>query len=57
MTKNLEELLRQIEQMRHELHELINSKSFSDQEVVVASQMLDSILNEYQRLLSKKSKE
>ncbi|MCD9024291.1 aspartyl-phosphate phosphatase Spo0E family protein [Cohnella silvisoli] len=57
MARELEELLRQIEQMRSELYELINGKRFTDQEVIVASQMLDSILNEYQRLLARKSKE
>ncbi len=36
-------------------HELIKEKSYSDPEVVSASQLLDVVLNEYHRLMSKKT--
>lgn len=59
MTDNLvklEELLRDIEILRVKLHEIAEGKNFSDPEVVYASQMLDEILNIYQREFQRKSR-
>ncbi|WP_084284813.1 aspartyl-phosphate phosphatase Spo0E family protein [Clostridium lundense] len=51
----IEELLELTEQLRDHLDQLINEKQdLLDQEVIVASQMLDSILNQYYEVLSKK---
>ncbi|RXZ82963.1 aspartyl-phosphate phosphatase Spo0E family protein [Paenibacillaceae bacterium] len=54
MAKELEKLMEQIEQLRSELHELIKNRSFTDPEVISASQMLDAVLNEYQNIVSKR---
>ncbi|WP_018392604.1 MULTISPECIES: aspartyl-phosphate phosphatase Spo0E family protein [Bacillaceae] len=40
----------QIEKLRTYLNELTKEKSLSDPEVVETSQMLDALLNEYDRL-------
>ncbi|MBV7275282.1 aspartyl-phosphate phosphatase Spo0E family protein [Clostridium thailandense] len=47
------ELIRRIEKMRGYMHDLISRKgSLTDPEVILASQMLDNDLNEYNRLLN-----
>lgn len=56
MAKELDNLLQQIERLRQDLHALIADKSLTDPEVVSASQMLDAVLNEYERFLSKRNK-
>lgn len=56
MAKELDNLLQQIERLRQDLHTLIANKNLSDPEVVSASQMLDAVLNEYGRILSKRNK-
>lgn len=53
--KELKELVLKIDEMRKYLNDLIKEKgNLLDYEVVVASQMLDSILNEYHKILDKK---
>lgn len=52
----LKQLLVQIEQLRQQLSDLHKNKNFTDPEVVVASQMLDAVLNDYYRLMQIKSK-
>lgn len=49
--KQLIEKIKKIEKMRDYMHDLINRKgSLTDPEVILASQMLDCSLNEYNRL-------
>lgn len=45
-----------IDKLRMRLHETASGRSFTDPEVVKASQELDKMLNEYQRLLTQKCK-
>ncbi|GGH16607.1 aspartyl-phosphate phosphatase Spo0E family protein [Paenibacillus segetis] len=52
----LKQLLIQIEQLRQQLNDLHQNKNFTDPEVIIASQMLDAVLNEYYRLMQIKSK-
>ncbi|WP_313885203.1 aspartyl-phosphate phosphatase Spo0E family protein [Clostridium sp. DJ247] len=48
-----EELLRKIEKTRDYMHDLINKRgSLTDPEVVLASQILDCELNEYNKLFN-----
>jgi len=54
--RDIDELLKQIEELRRMLEEMVAEKGTTDPEVVVASQMLDAVLNEYYRLLRKKQK-
>lgn len=50
------ELREMIEKMRDKLHEIAVGKSLTDPEVIRASQMLDVLLTEYQRMLNDKIK-
>lgn len=50
----LERLLKHIEQLRQQLHDL-SKDNLTDPEVIIASQMLDAALNEYYRLMRKKA--
>ncbi|BAU28239.1 Spo0E like sporulation regulatory protein [Aneurinibacillus soli] len=52
----IEELLKQIEELRRTLNSLATEKSLSDPEVLTASQMLDALLNEYEKLIRRKKK-
>jgi len=45
-----------IEQMRKRLHDSLHGRCFTDPEVVKASQELNRVLNEYERLLKAKCK-
>ncbi|MEW6182676.1 MAG: aspartyl-phosphate phosphatase Spo0E family protein [Bacillota bacterium] len=47
MSSDLKEILMRIEDLRYRLHELYELKGLEDQEVLVASQILDATLNEY----------
>ncbi|WP_185650522.1 aspartyl-phosphate phosphatase Spo0E family protein [Clostridium sp. DJ247] len=48
-----EELIKKIDRVRDYMHDLISKKdSLTDPEVVLASQMLDYELNEYNRLFN-----
>ncbi|AZV57715.1 aspartyl-phosphate phosphatase Spo0E family protein [Clostridium sp. AWRP] len=52
----IEEILQKITELRKKLENLIEQKkNLLDPEVVVASQMLDSILNEYNRIVKSKT--
>ncbi|HOJ78847.1 MAG TPA: aspartyl-phosphate phosphatase Spo0E family protein [Bacillota bacterium] len=54
MSCDIDALKQQIQELRQKLKEIAENKSFTDPEVVGASQMLDVLLNEYERLLRKK---
>jgi hypothetical protein len=51
---DLERLKKEIEQLRAHLHEVAQNRQLTDPEVVGASQLLDAMLNEYEKLLRKK---
>lgn len=51
----IEEILRQIENLRKNLNTLIEEKdTLLDPKVIAASQMLDSVLNEYDKIVKDK---
>lgn len=52
---SLEKIMKQIEELRAEMMLLAKDRELTDPEVVAASKMLDAVLNEYYRLLQKKS--
>ncbi|MGC7872317.1 aspartyl-phosphate phosphatase Spo0E family protein [Desulfosporosinus sp. FKB] len=49
--RELEEIMKQIEELRRSMVKLKEGKGLTDQEVVTASQMLDVVLNEYYKVL------
>lgn len=51
----LNELAKQIEDLRSLLHFLSKNKELIDPELLAVSQMLDVVLNEYNRILKSKS--
>ncbi|MFZ3129831.1 MAG: aspartyl-phosphate phosphatase Spo0E family protein [Desulfosporosinus sp.] len=51
----LEELIKQIEELRSNLIKIKEGKSFTDPEVLAASQELDVVLDKYQVMRMKKS--
>lgn len=51
----LEELIKQIEELRLSMIKIKEGKSYTDPEVIVASQELDAVLDKYQEMLMKKS--
>ncbi|MHB8125859.1 MAG: Spo0E family sporulation regulatory protein-aspartic acid phosphatase [Desulfitobacteriaceae bacterium] len=52
---DLKEIIRQIEELRMTLHKITEEKTLTDPEVVAISQMLDAVLNEYNKLLKHKA--
>jgi stage 0 sporulation regulatory protein len=52
-----EKLIKKIEELRLALNEITKEKELSDPEVIIASQMLDAVLNEYHRILKRKLEE
>lgn len=53
----MEEVMTKIEKVRKEMNNLIKRKgNLLDPEVISASQILDSILNEYYQILKKSNK-
>lgn len=52
----IEELLQKIEELRRTLYALATEKKLNDPEVLTASQMLDALLNEYEKLIKRKKK-
>ena len=50
----LEDVLKSIETLRSKLNKIAKEKNLTDLEVVSASQMLDVLLNEYQKLMKDK---
>ncbi|MGI6119099.1 MAG: aspartyl-phosphate phosphatase Spo0E family protein [Desulfosporosinus sp.] len=51
---DIEELLKQIEELRANMVKIKEGRTLTDSEVVTASQMLDAVLNEYYKLLKQK---
>ena len=49
----LEELMKQIEELRLNMIKIKEGKSFTDPEVVAVSQELDAVLDKYQGILMK----
>jgi len=49
----LEELIKQIEELRLNMIKIKEGKSYTDPGVVAASQELDAVLNKYQEMLMK----
>lgn len=50
--RELEEILKQIEELRRSMVRIKEGKTLLDQEVITASQMLDAVLNEYYKVLN-----
>jgi len=55
--QNFDELLKQIERLREDMHKIAEGKELTDPSVVAASQMLDAALNAYYKLIMDKIKE
>ena len=53
MSKSIEELIKQIEELRANLIKIKEGRAYTDPEVVMASEKLDQVLNEYQELKNK----
>lgn len=51
MEHDVKEVLKRIEELRRDLHEMLEEKGTQDPEVLAASQKLDKALNDYYRLL------
>jgi hypothetical protein len=51
---DLEEVLKSIEELRNKLNKIAEGRKLTDPQVVSASQMLDALLNEYQKLMKDK---
>ena len=51
----LQEILKKIEELRANLNKMTDRRKMTDPEVLYASQMLDTALNEYQRLMKDKA--
>lgn len=49
----LEELIKQIEELRASMVKIKEGRSYTDPEVITASQMLDAVLDKYQEMLMK----
>lgn len=50
----LDEISKQVEELRKSLHDLIDQKgSLTDPEVVAVSQILDAVLNKYSEIIKK----
>ncbi|WP_407312135.1 aspartyl-phosphate phosphatase Spo0E family protein [Desulfosporosinus sp. SB140] len=52
----LEEQIQQNEELRLNMIKIKEGKSYTDPEVITASQELDAVLDKYQELMMKKSK-
>lgn len=51
----IEDVLEQVEKVREKMNKMLKEKGdLLDPEVIAASQMLDSVLNEYYKILNKK---
>lgn len=53
---HLRKILKEIEVLRYDLHKKADETGINDPEVIAASQMLNALLDEYYRLISKKIK-
>ena len=54
VSDDIQELKNHIQQLRRELGELIENHRLTDPEVIGASQILDALMVEYEKLLMKK---
>ena len=52
MSVIMDELIKQIEELRLELFRIKVGKAYTDPDVVTASQKLDDVLNKYQELVT-----
>ena len=50
----LDELIKQIEELRLSMIKIKAGRTFTDPEVITASQILDAVLDRYQEMLIKK---
>ena len=50
---NLEKLIKQIEQLRLNMIKIKEGRSYTDPEVITASQELDAVLNKYHEMMLK----
>ena len=53
MSETIDEVIKQIEELRLNLIKIKEGKAYTDSEVVTASQRLDQVLNRYQELIFK----
>lgn len=53
MSETIDEVIKQIEELRLNLIKIKEGKAYTDSEVVTASQRLDRVLNRYQELILK----
>jgi len=53
VSETIKEIIKQIEELRLSLIQIKEGKSYTDTEVVTASQRLDQVLNKYQELIAK----
>ena len=56
MPKDIEAILKLIDELRNKLHGEADSKALTDPEIIRSSQELNKVLNEYYRLLKEKEK-
>ena len=52
MSETINEIIKQIEELRLSLIKIKEGKSYTDTEVITASQRLDRVLNKYQELIN-----
>ncbi|SHI12293.1 aspartyl-phosphate phosphatase Spo0E family protein [Desulfosporosinus lacus] len=57
MSQTINHLIKQIEELRLNLIKIKEGRSYTDPEVVAASQALDEVLDKYQELLLKNRRE
>ncbi len=53
MSQKINELIKQIEELRINLVRITEGRAYTDPEVLAASQELDEILDKYQELMTK----
>lgn len=51
----LHDIMEKMEKLRQELNEIATQKRIIDAEVITVSKQLDAIINQYQKLLRKKT--
>lgn len=49
--RDIDEIIKKIDELRANLIKLKEGRDFTDKEVISMSQMLDSVLNEYYKLI------
>ena len=53
MTETIDDIIKQIEELRLNLVKIKEGRAYTDQEVISASQALDQVLDKYQELMLK----